>query len=189
MSFSIRPSKLAFYLNSRPIPVPLYRRCRSGHRRLTRQVPIPWHSRPRTASHTKSRWSPPRAEAWSPGVEVPTRDLNRFGALKPPVVPGRRQCCNSVHLVIGSIGDSPTTQQPTRAPKCPPPAPYLTAGFGSARGQRWRQGQPRGPNRQEAKLYADLVSSQNLHKQKLWRRPTQDLLGVDKVCPHSLRNS
>jgi hypothetical protein len=36
--------------------------------------------------------------------------LNRFGALKPPAVPGRRQCCNSVHLVIGSIGDSPMTQ-------------------------------------------------------------------------------
>ena len=46
-----------------------------------------------------------------------------------------------------------------------------------------------GPGAKEAKLYADLVSSQNLHKQKLWRRPTQDLLGVDKVCPHSLRNS
>jgi len=38
------------------------------------------------------------------------------------------------------------TQQPTRASKCPPPAPYLTAGFGSALGQRWHQGQPRCPN-------------------------------------------
>ena len=82
---------------------------------------------------------------------------NRFGALKPPVVPSRRWCYNSVHLVIGSIGDSPTTQQPTRAPKCPPPAPYLTAGFGSARGQRWRQGQPRGPNRLARRRVWDLA--------------------------------
>jgi hypothetical protein len=88
----------------------------------------------------------------SRGTGARTRDLNWFGALKPPVVPDRRWCCNSVHLVIGSIGDSPTTPQPTRASKCPPPA-----GFGGALGQRWRQGQPRGPNQLARRRVLDLV--------------------------------
>ena len=73
------------------------------------------------------------------------RDLNRSWALKPPVVPGRRWCCNSVHLVIGSIGDSPTTQQPTRAPRCPPPSPMPDSRLRERAGPVLAPGQARRP--------------------------------------------